>query len=334
LASDHGRFEPGTRLGTRYRIVALLGRGGMGEVYRADDLELGQSVALKFLPDAVSANAVELARFRNEVRVARQIAHPNVCRVYDIGEADGHVFLSMEYIDGEDLASVLRRMGRPSADKSIEIARQICLDLAAAHEAGMLHRDLKPANVMLDGRGRVRITDFGLAGLADELARDGSIAETPAYMAPEQLTDGRASARSHIYALGLVLYEVFTGRRAFAAKSMAELEQLHAADSFTTPSELVRDLDPAVERVILRCPGAGPRFSATVGLRSSGRTARRGRRHRGLPLNEERSAMEERKVAEVFPPGEFIRDELEARGWTQEVFAEILGRPLISGSTS
>jgi hypothetical protein len=253
LSSDHGRFEPGTRLGTRYRIVALLGRGGMGEVYRADDLELGQSVALKFLPEAVSANAVELARFRNEVRVARQIAHPNVCRVYDIGEADGHVFLSMEYIDGEDLASVLRRMGRPSADKSIEIARQICLGLAAAHEAGMLHRDLKPANVMIDGRGRVRITDFGLAGLADELARDGRIAGTPAYMAPEQLTGGRVSARSDIYALGLVLYEVFTGKRVFAAKNMAELRQLHASDSFTTPSELVRDLDPAVERVVLQC---------------------------------------------------------------------------------
>src|SRR5439155_13242610 len=101
----HGRFEPGTRLGTRYRIVALLGRGGMGEVYRADDLELGQSVALKFLPTSVAAHPTELARFRGEVRVARQIAHPNVCRVYDIGEADGHVFLSMEYIDGEDLAS-------------------------------------------------------------------------------------------------------------------------------------------------------------------------------------------------------------------------------------
>jgi hypothetical protein len=253
LSSEHGRFEPGTRLGTRYRIVALLGKGGMGEVYRADDLELGQSVALKFLPEAVSANAAELARFRNEVRVARQIAHPNVCRVYDIGEADGHVFLSMEYIDGEDLASVLRRMGRPSADKSIEIARQICLGLAAAHEAGMLHRDLKPANVMIDGRGRARITDFGLAGFADELARDGSIAGTPAYMAPEQLSEGQVSARSDIYALGLVLYEVFTGKRVFVAKSLADLRVLHASDSITTPSELVRDLDPAVERVILQC---------------------------------------------------------------------------------
>jgi serine/threonine-protein kinase len=171
-------------VGSRYRIVGLLGRGGMGEVYRADDLELGQSVALKFLPEKVASDARALERFRGEVRTARDIAHPNVCRVYDIAEIDGHVFLSMEYIDGDDLDHVLRRMGRPSPEKAMEIARQICLGLAAAHENGVLHRDLKPANIMLDGRGRVRITDFGLAGLADELAATPERAGTPAYMAP------------------------------------------------------------------------------------------------------------------------------------------------------
>src|SRR5437867_11776027 len=252
-SGPHGRFDPGTKLGSRYRVVALLGRGGMGDVYRADDLELGQAVALKFLPPALASNATELARFRGEVRVARQIAHPNICRVYDIGEADGHVFLSLEYIDGEDLASVLRRMGRPSSDKAIEIARQICLGLAAAHEAGMLHRDLKPANIMIDGRGRVRITDFGLAGLADELVREGGIAGTPAYMAPEQLAGGRMSVRSDVYALGLVLYEVFTGKRVFSATSLAELKQMQDSGSLITPSGLVRDLDPAGERVVLHC---------------------------------------------------------------------------------
>jgi hypothetical protein len=252
-SSDHGRFEPGTRLGTRYRIVALLGRGGMGEVYRADDLELGQSVALKFLPPGVAADPRELARFRNEVRVARQIAHPNVCRVYDIGETDGHVFLSMEYIDGEDLSAVLRRMGRPTEDKAVEIARQVALGLAAAHEAGMLHRDLKPANIMIDGRGRARITDFGLAGLAVELARGGQIAGTPAYMAPEQLADGTVSVRSDVYSLGLVLYELFTGKRAFDAKSAAELREQHDSSSITSPSTLARGITPAVERLILHC---------------------------------------------------------------------------------
>src|SRR5687767_3674619 len=167
-SSLHGRFDPGTRLGSRYRIVGLLGRGGMGEVYRADDLELNQSVALKFLPERVARNAADLARLRSEVRTARQISHPNVCRTYDISEAGDQVFVVMEYVDGEDLASVLRRLGRPSPDKALEIARQLCLGLGAAHENGVLHRDLKPANIMIDGRGRVRITDFGLAGTAEE----------------------------------------------------------------------------------------------------------------------------------------------------------------------
>src|SRR5262245_63910753 len=145
----HGRFEPGTRLGTRYRIVSFLGKGGMGEVYRADDLELNQPVALKFLPSRVHPGEAELDRLRQEVRIARGISHPNVCRTYDISAQDGQVFVVMEYIDGEDLASVLRRLGRPSSDKAIEIARQICLGLAAAHEGGIIHRDLKPANIMI-----------------------------------------------------------------------------------------------------------------------------------------------------------------------------------------
>jgi hypothetical protein len=172
-SSVHGNFEPGTRLGTRYRIVGLLGRGGMGEVYRADDLELNQSVALKFLPEQVSRNPADLARLRQDVRVARQIAHPNVYRTYDTSEAGGLLFVVMEYVDGEDLASVLRRLGRPTPGKAVEIARQLCLGLGAAHEAGVIHCDLKPANIMIDGRGRVRITDFGVAGTVEELAAEG-----------------------------------------------------------------------------------------------------------------------------------------------------------------
>ncbi len=250
---EHGRFEPGTRLGQRYRIVALLGRGGMGEVYRADDLELGQSVALKFLPERVINDREALQRFRGEVRTARQVAHPNVCRTYDIGEVDGHIFLSMEYIDGEDLAHVLKRMGRPSKEKAVEIARQLCLGLAAAHENGVLHRDLKPANVMIDGRGRVRITDFGLAGLIEELEAADELAGTPAYMAPEQLSSGAVSVRSDLYALGLIFYEIFTGGRVYRTNNVAELRQLHSSSSVTAPSSVVEELDPAVDRVIQRC---------------------------------------------------------------------------------
>ena len=173
------RLVPGALLVGRYRIVAALGRGGMGEVYRADDLTLGQSVALKFLPTELARDPERLARFHAEVRIARQVSHPYVCRVYDVAEADGQPFLTMEYIDGEDLAAVLRRMGGLPEEKGIELARQLCLGLAAAHDRGVIHRDLKPANVMIDGQGQVRLTDFGLAtaiGPVDDV-RSG----TPAY---------------------------------------------------------------------------------------------------------------------------------------------------------
>ena len=191
--TDEPRFLPGTILAGRYRIVALLGRGGMGEVYRADDLTLGQPVALKFLPESAGSEEM-LARFRNEVRIARRVSHRNVCRVYDIGEAEGRHFLSMEYVDGEDLASLLKRIGRLPADKATDVARRVCAGLAAAHEKGVLHRDLKPANVMLDRQGEVVITDFGLAVLADQVPQHDLRSGTPTYMAPEQLAGGRGHA--------------------------------------------------------------------------------------------------------------------------------------------
>ena len=137
----------------------------MGEVYRADDLKLGVTVTLKFLPRELRQDPKKHDRFLSEVRLARQISHPNVCRVFDVGEAQGQHFFSMDYIDGEDLASLLRRIGRLPSEKAAQIARQLCAGLAAAHEFGILHRDLKPGNVMLHGRGRARITDFGLARL-------------------------------------------------------------------------------------------------------------------------------------------------------------------------
>jgi serine/threonine-protein kinase len=256
---------PGTQFGKRYRIVELLGRGAMGEVYRADDLQLGQAVALKFLPPHLAGDPAALARLRNEVRVARQISHANVCRVYDIGEADDQYFLSMEYIDGEDLASVLRRLGRPTREKSLEIARQLCVGLAAAHEAGVLHRDLKPANIMIDGRGRVRITDFGLAGFAHELAREGR-AGTPGFMAPELYSGGLPSARTDIYALGIVLYELFTGRRAFDSDTPSGETRPRQISIGRPPSEFVDDIDPVVEEIILRCIDRDPSRRPTSAL--------------------------------------------------------------------
>src|SRR6201993_2561477 len=225
---NEGRFLPGRLVAGRYRIIALLGKGGMGEVYRADDLTLGQAVAMKFLPEEATTHEGMLERFKNEVRIARRISHPNVCRVYDVGDVDGATFFTMEYVDGEDLASLLRRIGRLPPDKAVEIARQICAGLAAAHAKGVLHRDLKPANIMLDGRGQVVVTDFGLAALADEIPGEEIRNGTPAYMAPEQLAGREVTALSDIYSLGLVLYEVFTGKRAFEASTLADLVRLHS----------------------------------------------------------------------------------------------------------
>src|ERR1035437_5743206 len=190
---DEGRFVPGTLLGGRYRIIGLLGRGGMGEVYRATDLTLGQSVALKFLPEEASRNQRLLERFHGEVRVARLVSHPNVCRVYDIGEVEGMPFISMEYVDGEDLASLLLRIGR-----------------------------------------------------------------LPAYMAPEQLKGAGVTAKSDIYALGLVLYELFTGKQPYAAKSVQQLIDLQDSAHLTSMTSLAAGIDQAVEKVIRRCLDPDP----------------------------------------------------------------------------
>jgi serine/threonine-protein kinase len=247
-AVEEGRFLPGTLIAGRYRVIGLLGRGGMGEVYRATDLMLAQQVALKFLPE--SANERAMARFYDEVRLARQVSHPNVCRVYDIGTLDGQPFLSMEYIDGEDLGSLLRRIGRLPGDKAIEIARRLCAGLAAAHDKGVLHRDLKPANIMIDGRGQVRITDFGLAKLAGHVEGGEIRSGTPAYMSPEQLAGREVTPKSDIYSLGLVIYEMFTGRR--------------IAPGSAPPS--MHDVEPAVEGILQRCLEPEPRYRPASAL--------------------------------------------------------------------
>src|SRR5579862_6095261 len=229
VSSGEGLFAAGMVLAARYQVIGLLGKGGMGEVYRANDLTLDQPVALKFLPESMARDAGMLARFHNEVRVARQVSHPNVCRVYDLGEVNGRPYLSMEYIDGEDLGSLLRRIGR----------------LPAAHDKGVLHRDLKPSNIMVDSQGRVFITDFGLAAVTGELREAQAREGTPAYMAPEQLAGREVTARSDIYALGLVLYEMFAGKRPFEAGTLAEMIRLQQASVPASLTTVVRDMDPA-----------------------------------------------------------------------------------------
>jgi len=255
---DQAQFAPGMILAERYRVVALIGRGGMGEVYRADDLKLGQTVALKFLPRDLAENPDRLGRFYSEVRIARTVSHPNVCRVYDVDELDGQPYLSMEFVDGDDLSVLLRRVGRLPKEKALEVARQLCAGLAAAHDKGVLHRDLKPANVLIDGHGKVRITDFGLAVLAGEERRAEGRAGTPAYMAPEQLTRNEVSVQSDVYSLGIVLYEMFSGHTAFSAKTLAEMTRMQLESTPPSITSLVQDLDQTIERPILRCLEKNP----------------------------------------------------------------------------
>jgi predicted Ser/Thr protein kinase len=242
---DAGRYSPGDVLAKRYRVVERVGKGGMGEVYHADDLALDHPVALKLVPERLTRDPERLKGLKSEVRISRQISHPNVCRVYDITETGGLWLLSMEYIRGEDLRSLLQRIGRLPADKAAQIARQLASGLAAAHEKGVLHRDLKPANVMLDERGHARIMDFGLAAVAGTIGAEEIQTGTPAYMAPEQRAGREVTERGDIYSLGLVLYELFTGRRAFPEAGSAEPPP--------PPSSLVEGLDPAVDRVVLGC---------------------------------------------------------------------------------
>lgn len=232
-------FDAGHVFAGRYRMIARIGRGGMGDVWRADDLVLQTPVALKLI-DSSSPDARE--RILNEVRLARQITHPAVCRVFDVGEAEGGIFYSMELVRGEDLAALLRRVGRLSSEKVVDIARQLCAGLAAAHAQGVLHRDLKPANVLIDDEGLVRITDFGIAIPRTDV--DHHMTGTPGYMAPEQRVPGTTlSEQTDIYALGLVLYELLVGRHPLGVATDGRLRP---------PSTLVPDVDPQLERVVMQ----------------------------------------------------------------------------------
>jgi tetratricopeptide (TPR) repeat protein/predicted Ser/Thr protein kinase len=245
-AEEPRPFAPGDVFAGRYRMITRLGRGGMGDVWQADDLILGTPVAIKLIH---STRPSARAAILNEVRLARQVTHPAVCRVFDVGEAEGELFCSMELVRGEDLAKLLRRAGRLPVEKVIDITRQLCAGLAAAHARGVLHRDLKPANVLIDDEGLVRITDFGIAIPRDKTGNHVLIG-TPGYMAPEQLVAGAAlSERTDIYALGVVMYELIAGSHPMT----------HAgAGGAPEPLSTLVPVDPAIDRLVLRTLSANP----------------------------------------------------------------------------
>lgn len=255
LFAGRTEFSAGDVFAGRYRMIARLGRGGMGDVWRADDLVLETPVALKLMH---SANPQDRIRVLQEVRLARQITHPSVCRVFDVGEAGETIFFSMEFVQGEDLAALLRRTGRLTPERALTIAHQLCAGLAAAHAEGVLHRDLKPANILLDQDGRVRITDFGIAVTTNDTAPHAIIG-TIGYMAPEQLAGEALSERTDVYALGVVLHELVTGQPHHMARSEAPL------------SALAPGINPQFERAILKSTSRDPqdRPASALNLRAA-----------------------------------------------------------------
>ncbi len=258
-SSETAPFAPGEVFAHRYRMVTRLGQGGMGDVWRADDLVLGVPVALKLMHSATAEGRMLLL---NEVRLARRITHPAICRVFDIGEQGDQVFMSMELVPGEDLASLIHRVGRLPSERVAEIGSQLCEALAAAHAQGILHRDLKPANILIDEVGSVRITDFGIAVKRDQTGHNTGIG-TPGYMAPEQLASGESvSERTDLYALGRVLYELLVGRQSFDRESGRPSPR---------PSTLVPGVDPQLERVVMQAlspnPKDRPASAAEMGAR-------------------------------------------------------------------
>jgi tetratricopeptide (TPR) repeat protein len=241
-------FKPGDVFANRYRMVTLLGHGGMGDVWRADDLVLGIPIALKLMHSTSAAGRQLLL---NEARLARRITHPAVCRVFDVGEEGGQVFLSMELVQGEDLDALIQHVGRLPSEKVGEIGRQLCEALAAAHAQGILHRDLKPANILIDDNGSVRITDFGIAVTEGKGGRNTGVG-TPRYMAPEQLrSGGSVSERTDLYALGLILYELLVGRQIF--------DRTDPGHQLPRPSTVVAGVEPRLERVVMRALSPDPR---------------------------------------------------------------------------
>jgi serine/threonine protein kinase len=246
-------------LGQRYDILSEAGHGSMGNVYKARDRETGETVALKLLKPEIASDQQMMDRFKNELLFARKITHKNVCRVHEFNRLGSVAYTSMEFVEGESLRSVLNRFGGLPTRKGIDLAQQICSGLKEAHAQGIVHRDLKPENVMIDGRGNVKIMDFGIARSMESLTRmTGAMVGTPAYMAPEQVGGKPVDYRTDIYSLGLILYEIFTGTQAFTAESAVAVAMKQLRESPAPPHEIEPGIPVSIERAILKCVEKDP----------------------------------------------------------------------------
>ncbi|HUP47258.1 MAG TPA: serine/threonine-protein kinase, partial [Thermoanaerobaculia bacterium] len=249
----------GFEIGSRYRVGALLGRGGMGAVYRVHDNELERDVALKMIrPEIDDPNVIE--RFKREIQLSSIVTHRNVLRVYDLGESGGVKYLTMQLVEGEDLATLVRRDGPLPVDRAVRIFRQICEGLAAAHEQGVLHRDLKPANVMIGTGDHVYLTDFGLARTSDQpgLTASGAVVGTPDYMSPEQVKAMPLDHRSDIYSLGVILFQLLTRDLPFRGRSSYEVMIERVQHEAPRVSTINPRIPESIARVAQRCLAMNP----------------------------------------------------------------------------
>ncbi len=256
-------------LAARYEIQDTLGDGGMGMVYRVRDRETSEILALKLLRPEIARDPAMMERFKNEIRLAHRITHKNVCRIYDFNRVGDLAYFTMEFVDGESLRDYLRRAGKLTPERTIDLARQIAAGLIEAHAQGVVHRDLKPENVMLRRDGLVKLLDFGIArALGSDTATARTIMGTPEYMAPEQSQGKPVDQRVDIYALGLILYESLTGRRAFSGATAVEVALKQLKEKPLPPRKFLPSTPPHLEAVVLRCLEKEPvrRFSGAAEL--------------------------------------------------------------------
>jgi len=246
---------PGSIFAERYQIIEELGKGGMGRVYKVLDKEIGEKVALKLLNPEIAAESKTIERFRNELKTARQISHKNVCRMYHLSKEEGAPYIIMEYVRGEDLKSMIRMMGRLSPGQTVSIAKQVCEGLNEAHRLGVVHRDLKPQNIMIDRNGDIKIMDFGIARSlqAKGMTGEGVMIGTPEYMSPEQAEGKGADERADIYALGIILFEMLTGRVPFEGETPLSVALKHKTEAPPDPRKINTQIPDDLARLILRC---------------------------------------------------------------------------------